>query len=236
LPFDENTLTNEQQALDYSNKYGVVTLFPVKNLSFPSLYKATKGNRQEKFENAWKWADELGYKKQIHYGKLIRKQVTFFSIEMFPYFYVLYRNTPLTQTALRILGIIRRNGPTSTTILRKNLDLWGREKKNEFTKAMDQLQMTFAVAIVSREKPPRQTHIYDLTENWMPNVLLQKAKSTTEAVAEEEILAKMLRNRVVSNPQDLKRILPKWTFTSLSTLDMEPCGLRLRLLHLKEAL
>lgn len=209
MPFEENTLTSEQQALDYINKYGVVTLFPVKNLPFPSLYKATKGNRQEKFENAWKWADELGYKKQIHYGKLVRKQVTFCSIEMFPYFYKLYRNTPLSQTAQRILDIIKQNGPTSTTILRKSLDLWGKEKKSEFLKAMDQLQMAFAVAIASREKPPRQTHIYDLTENWMPKVLLQKAESITEATAKEKVLAKMLKNQIISNPQDLKRILPK---------------------------
>ena len=207
--FEEDTLTNEHEALEYISKYGVVTLFPVRGLSFPSLYKATKGSRQEKFENAWKWADELGYKKQIYYGKLVGKQVTFFSIEMFPYFYKLYRNIPLNQTAQRILDIIKQNGPTSTTTLRKNLDLWGKEKKNEFTKAIDQLQMAFAVAIVSREKPPRQTHIYDLTENWMPKVLLQKAESTTEATAKEKVLAKMLKNQIISNPQDLKRILPK---------------------------
>lgn len=207
--FEENTLTNEQEALEYISKYGVVTLFPVKGLAFPSLYKATKGNHQEKFENAWKWADELGYKKQIHYGKLVGKQVTFFSEEMFPYFYRLYRRNPLSPTALQILDVLRQNGPTSTTVLRKTLGLWGKENKSEFVKAMDQLQMAFAVVIVSREKPPKMTHIYDLTENWMPKALLQKAESTTAAAAKEKILSKMLKNRVISNPEDLKRILPK---------------------------
>jgi hypothetical protein len=74
---------------------------------------------------------------------------------------------------------------------------------------MDQLQMAFALVIVRREKPPKMTHIYDLTENWIPETLLQKAKSTTKAAAKEKILAKMLKNRVISNPEDLKRILPR---------------------------
>lgn len=207
--FEENTLTSEQDALKYINRYGVVTLFPVKGLTFPSLYKATKGSRQQKFENAWKWADELGYKKQIHYGKLVRRQVTFFSLEMFQYFYKLCRSTPLGQSAQQILDFIDKNGPSSTTVLRKNLGLWGKEKKNEFARAIDQLQMAFALVIVSRENPPKMTHIYDLTENWMPKVLLQKAKSITKAAAEEKILVRMLKNRVISDPKELKRILPR---------------------------
>jgi len=207
--FEENILTSEEEALKFINKYGVVTLFPVRGLPFPSLYKATRGNRQEKFENAWKWADELGYKKLIHYGKLIHKQVTLFSLEMFPHFYKLCRKSKLNKTAKKILDLLKQHGPASTTVLRKSLKLFGKENKNEFMRAIDQLQMAFAVAIVSREKPPKMTHIYDLTERWMPRELLKKAESTTETVAREKIVTKMLESRVISQPEDLKKILPQ---------------------------
>jgi len=207
--FEENTLTSEEEALEFINRYGVVTLFPVRGLTFPSLYKATRGNHQEKFENSWKWADELGYKKQIHYGKLIQKQVTFFSLEIFPYFYKLYRKSQLNPTAQKILTFIKQHGPTSTTVLRKNLNLLGKENKNEFAKAVDKLQMAFALAIVDRENPPKMTHIYDLTEQWMPKEFLKKAKAISQEVAKKKIVAKMLENKVISKPEDLKKILPQ---------------------------
>jgi len=206
--FEENTLTTEEEALKFINKYGIVTLVPVRNLLFPSLYKATRGNHQEKFENAWKWADDLAYKKLIHYGKLVQTQVTLFSLEVFPYFYKLYRKSQLNETAQQILDYLKQHGPTSTTVLRKSLNLWEKTKKNEFVKAVDQLQVAMAIAIVSREKPPKMTHMYDLIERWMPKELLKKAESTTETVATERIVAKMLENRVISRSIDLKKILP----------------------------
>jgi len=172
------------------------------------LYKATRGNRQEKFENAWKWADELGYQKLIHYGKLVKKQVTLLSLEMFPYFYKLYRKSQLSNTARQILDFLKQHGPTSTTVLRKSLNLWGKEGKNEFLKAMDQLQMAFAVAIVSREKPPKMTHIYDLVERWLPIELLKKAESTNEAISKEKIAAKLLENKVIFRLEEVKKLLP----------------------------
>jgi len=206
----EKMIHTEKEALAFIEKHGFATLFPVRKTSFLSLYGFTAGkSKEEKFEKAWKWADDLAYKKQIHYGKMVHKQVTLFSLEMFPHFYKLYRNSQLNETAQKILDFIKQHGPTSTTILRKSLNLWGKENKNEFVKAIDQLQMAFALAIVNREKPPKMTHIYDLTERWMPRGLLKKAESTSEIVARERIVAKMLENRVISKPEDWKKILPQ---------------------------
>lgn len=39
--FEENTLMTEEEALRFINKYGFVTLFPIKGFSFPNLYEAT---------------------------------------------------------------------------------------------------------------------------------------------------------------------------------------------------
>lgn len=198
-------LTSQDEGLDFINRYGVVTLFPVKGTKFPSLYRATKGSRDEKFRNAWRWADNLALDKQIHYGKLVCRQVTLVSLEMFPYFYRLGKERRLTSTARRILSFLKSNGKTSTTGLRRNLGFYQKEKKYEFLKAIDELQMVFAIAIVDRESPPRLTHIYDLIERWMPRSLLEKAEPISKDTAREKIVTKLLENKVISSVEDTKR-------------------------------
>lgn len=205
--FEENLLTNESQALDFINKYGVVTLFPIKGKSFPSLYKATKGSREEKFRDSWTWADNLAFRRQIHYGKLVHKQVTLVSLEMFPYFYRLARESRLSETAQKILNFLTENGKTSTTGLRESLGFKGKQKKREFLKAIDELQMAFHIAIVDREKPPRMTHIYDTMERWMPRNLLEKADFVSKDKSKKRIATKLLENSLIHKTEDAKKYL-----------------------------
>jgi hypothetical protein len=208
--FEEDTLTSMEGALDFINKYGAVTLFPIRKHAFPGLYTATKGNRQQKFDNAWTWADRLGESKQIHYGKLIRKQVTLISLEMFPYFYKAYRQTPLNKDAKRIHEFIKNHGATTTSDLRKNLNLAGKENKQRFAKAIDQLQTAFAIAIVGREKPPKMMHIYDLMDRWMPKQLMENARKKETSAARGNIVKKLLETKVITDHSEkvfLGRIL-----------------------------
>jgi len=208
--FEENTLTTEEEALRFINKYGLVTLFPIKGFSFPNLYQATAGkDKDEKFQKAWQWADNLSEKKEIHYGKLVRKQTTLISLEMFPYFYKLYGKRNLSETAQKILEFVRQKGATSTTLLKKNLNLMGKAQKSEFTKAMDELQVTFSVAIVSREETPRMTYSYDLIERWIPRDMMEKALNTSETTAKERVRAKLLENEVFSKQEDAETFLKK---------------------------
>jgi hypothetical protein len=208
--FEENTLTTEGEALSYINRYGLVTLFPIKGFSFPNLYQATAGkNEEEKFKKAWQWADNLAEKKKVHYGKLVRRKVTMISLEMFPYLYKLCGKRRLSRTAQKILEYLKQKGATSTTLLRKNLNLGGKAKKHEFTKAMDELQVTLSVAIVAREESPRMTYSYDLIERWMPPELLKKAEDISETAAKERIKAKLLENNVVTKPEDVETFLAK---------------------------
>lgn len=198
-------MTSQSEALEFINKYGIVTLFPIRGKSFPSLYRATKGSHDERFKNAWSWADNLSFKKKIHYGKLVCKQVTLVSLEMFPYFHRVGRESRLSDIAQGILGFLKENGKTSTTGLRKNLGFMGKEKKSEFLKAVDELQMAFAIAIVDREKPPRRTHIYDLMERWMPQDLMERAELMSRNVARRRIFAKMLENEIITTTRDAEK-------------------------------
>lgn len=126
---------------------------------------------------------------------------------MFPYFYKLYGKRKLSETAQKIFDFIKHKGATSTTLLKKNLNLAGKEKKTEFTKAMDELQATFSVAIVAREKSPKMTYSYDLMERWMPRDLIEKSLTVSENIARERIKARLLENRVFSNQEDAETFL-----------------------------
>lgn len=203
----ENTINSQKEAISFINKYGIVTLFPIKGKTFPSLYRATKGDRQEKFDKAWKWADDLAMGKLIHYGKLVHKQVTLVSLKLFPSLYKLCKTSDLSNSAKQILNFLETHGPTSTTNLRKSLGFSEKEKKAEFTKAVDELQLTFTIAIVEREKTPRMTYSYDLIERWMPKSLFERAEEMDRVEAKAKIVAKLMENQVISKPADIEKLL-----------------------------
>ncbi len=202
----ENAIGSKEEALKFINKYGVVTLFPIKGKSFPSLYRVTKGNRREKFDNAWKWADELATDKAIHYGKLVCKQVSLVSLELFPASYRLCRTDVLSDPAKKMLDFMKAHGSASTTVLRKSLGFWGKDKKYEFAKAMDELQLTFHIAIVGRERAPKMTYTYDLIERWMPRVLFEKAGKIDRAEAKAKIIAKLVVIRILPKLTDVESL------------------------------
>jgi len=204
----DNTLNTEEEALNFINKHGCVTLFPIKGLTFPSLYRAASGkDREEKFTKTWTWADHMAQEKKIYYGKLVRKQVTLVSLEMFPHFYRLYRRSEFSGTPQKILEFLKRHGATSTTDLRKGLNLMGRENNKEFTKAMDELQLAFAVAVVDREESPKMTYTWNLLERWMPQELLRKAEVLSEESAKEKISARLVENKIILRAEEADRLL-----------------------------
>ncbi len=128
---------------------------------------------------------------------------------MFPYFYKLCRKRKLGQTAQKILGFLKQRGATSTTLLKKNLNLMGKAEKYEFMKAMDELQLTFSVAIVGREKSPKMTYSYDIIKRWMPTELLKKAEDINETTAKERIKSQLLENKVFSKHSDAETFLER---------------------------
>jgi len=203
--FEENILATEHEALGFVDKYGLVTLFPIRGFSFPNLYQAIAGkDRNEKFDRTWQWADNLAQKKRIYYGKFVCKQVTLISLEVFPYVYRLNKRNDFNDVSRAILEFLGQHGATSTTNLRKQLQLAGRKKKSTFVKSMDELQLGFAISVVDRAKTAQMTYTWDLLERWMPKELLEKAENVDETTAEERIKAKLLDNKVFPKLEDGK--------------------------------
>jgi hypothetical protein len=202
-----NTVTNKAEALALINQYGFLTLFPIKGTQFPNLYHAIKGTREEKFDNTWAWGYQLAQQKQLYYGKFVRKQVTLISLELFPCFLRLARERPLGPAAQHILTYLQAHGKTSTTNLRKHLGYQKKEHKPEFLRAIEELHLAFAIAIVKRDPAPKYTNTYDLIERWIPNSLLKKAETLTVETAREKIITQLLTNDVITTSTDAKRYI-----------------------------
>jgi hypothetical protein len=128
-------------------------------------------------------------------------------MEMLPYFYKLYKKGAFTGTPKMILSFIKQNGATSTTDLKKKLGLTGPSKRNEFAKAIDLLEMSFAIAVVSKGNPPRHRHTFDLIERWVPKELLRKAESIRNEEAKAKIKTKLLENHMVSKQEEAESLL-----------------------------
>ena len=201
-----NSLCTQEDALNYINKHGFVTLFQIKGSTLPSLYQAVKGTRKRKLDNTWKWADSLAQKKQVYYGKLVHKQVTLISLEMFPYFYRAYQERKFNGAPREILEFLKQNGATCTTTLRRELNFQGKAKKSEFVKALDVLQLAFAIAIVERKESPRMTYTWDLLERWMPKELLEKAEVLDVVEAKEKIAQRLQDSKLITG-QKADRLL-----------------------------
>jgi uncharacterized protein YcaQ len=137
----------------------------------------------------------------------VHTQVTLVSLEMFPYLLSVARERQLSPTAQRMLDHLRQHGQTSTTRLREALDLAGKAQKGEFSRALDELQAAFAIAIVAREKAPKFTYSYDLMERWMPKALLAKADTITAEAAKQRIVAKLMETSVIASPQGIMQFL-----------------------------
>jgi len=199
----------EAEALSFIQKHGFVTLFPVRGIIFPSLYGSTAGeSKEEKFQKAWNCADNLAQQKRIYYGKLVQGQVTLISLEIFPYIYKLqHSRKEIGETAKKMLDLLRRQGATSTTSLRKQLNLMGRDRKNIFTKALNQLQLDFAITVVSREKSPKMTYTWDLVERWIPRDLIDRANKTSLDLAKEKVVSKLMENAVITKQEQADKLL-----------------------------
>jgi len=199
----------EKEALGFIEKYGLVTLFPVRGTKFPSLYGSTaKESREERFRKAWDWADNLAQEKKIFYGKLVRGQVTLISLEIFPYVYKLrHLKGDIGEIAENMLDLLRRHGASSTTKLRKQLHLMGKEQKRLFTRALNQLQLSFIITVVSREKSPKMTYTWDLVERWMPKDLIDKAVKTSRQLAKDRVASKLMENAVIARPEEVDYLL-----------------------------
>ncbi|MGQ4913776.1 MAG: AlkZ-related protein [Candidatus Asgardarchaeia archaeon] len=162
-----DTIQTVEDALEFVNKYGCVTLFPLKRLEFPNLFSAIKGTTEYKFSKAWLFADTLALDKKIHYVKYISNKITLISLDLLPCFYNLFGRDfkPTSPIQIAILNHLSEEGITSTKALRKELQITSVYESKEFSKAIGILWSNFKIAVAGKTEEPIIVY-WDLIERW----------------------------------------------------------------------
>jgi len=162
-------IKTRQEAVDFVNLRGFVYFWPIKDITFPSLWTAVAGDRpvadahDDPGHVTWGWKDSLIGSHEWYYAKVLRKRATMISMEIAPYFYALsenygapeddhitlYEQGRMTLEARSVYQAILDNGPLDTVALRKASRLSSPESEGRFNKALADLQAGFLIVPVA---------------------------------------------------------------------------------------
>jgi len=148
------TLSQASSFLDHA---GFCLLFPVANVSLPSLYYAVSGRADVRWDKyaqlIWKWKDQLPKKRRAFYGKYFKGRGTFLSLEFLPQFLAthgtaieprdaeaFYKAGRVSHDALELWLALRKHGPLPTLELRHASRMESEAGNKRFKKAINELQ------------------------------------------------------------------------------------------------
>lgn len=155
----------------------------------PSLYIAVCGRRDAHLPRnvqkdpecrlAWTIKDEVIRRGRVYYAKLARARTTFVAPRLIPYFNSIWgvprkrEATTLSEAARSVLAVLRREWEMGTRDLR---EASGVSTRQQFNKAIDDLQKTFKIIPSEVVYEPTFTYIWSLTEARFPTELREKVK------------------------------------------------------------
>jgi hypothetical protein len=214
-------------AVDFVNASGLVTLWPVKGIELPSLWNAVAGERPVADEHddpghiTWRWKDQLLDQRRVYYAKLLRGRATFASLELLPYLYAIsprvadlddyrlaYEAGHLTHEAKQIGDALLQEGPLHTIDLRRTAHLSSDAAKSRFERALTDLQRGLWVVPIGIAEAGawRYAFIYELFDRWFSQVAAQ-ARPIKVREARDTIVRTCLRLDGAIGERDLSRML-----------------------------
>ncbi len=153
----------------------------------------------KKWEWMWPWKDELAEQKKLYYGKLLVKKPTFVSMKMLPTFYATFgrageaddhlddvRAGRLSDLARRVIEHLATHGETQKKRMRADLGIESKEGRNDYEKALEELQRLMYVARVKAvgERSDDYNYTYDLFVRRYPETVKAAEKlSSNDATA-----------------------------------------------------
>jgi hypothetical protein len=201
-------LRNQEEALNYVQERGFVYFWPIKNITFPSLWTAVAGNRvvADKHDDpghvTWGWKDSMLDKRRWYYGKILRGKATMISLENAPYFYALsenygdpendylqlYEDGLLSREAKMIYEALLHKGPLDTVNLRRVIHMTGKASNSPFERNLVALQRDFKILPVGIAEAGawRYSFIYDLVHRFYPE-LSQQARSIKRSESQHHL-------------------------------------------------
>lgn len=223
-------LRSENEAVDFVNKRGFVFFWPIKDITFPSLWTAAAGNRpvadrhDDPGHVTWGWKDSLLGKRRWYYGKVLRKKSTMISLDLAPFFYALsdnygspdedyltlYEQGRLTQEAKIVYETLLQEGPLDTIALRRATHLNSRDSDTRFNRAITDLQADFKILPVGIAKAGGWNYafIYEITARHHPE-LPDIAHTISERSARAKILGMYFESIGAAQIGDISRLF-KW--------------------------
>lgn len=197
-----------KQAESFINERGCAFFWPISGMEFPSLWKATVGDRDVPNDHddpghiTWNWKDTSLDKRIWYYAKILRRKATFISLKTLPYFYALsenygspeedyllaYESGRLTQAAKQIYEVVLEEGAMDTVSLRKAARLLN-AKDSLFNRALEDLQCGLKILPVGVAAAGawRYAFRYELTVRHFPE-LQEQARMISEGDARQELI------------------------------------------------
>lgn len=188
-------LSIRDEAVDFVNQRGFVLFWPIKGITFPSLWTAVAGDRPVADEHddpghvTWGWKDALLGSRVWYYAKALRKRSTMISQQVVPYFYALtenygspeedyltlYEQGRLTQEAKAIYEALLDQGQLDTIALRKAARLSSKDSDSRFNKALVDLQVDFKILPVGVTQAGawHYAFAYDIVTRHYPEIIDQ---------------------------------------------------------------
>lgn len=222
---------DRKEAVAFINERGFIYFWPIKNVLLPSLWVATVGDRPVPYNHddpghvTWGWKDGLLDKRQCYYGKLLRRNSTFLSLEIALYFYALspnfgdYENDYLSQYKQGLMRMetkavyeaLLRYGPLHTLTLREKAHLSSKENKYRFDRALADLQAEMKILPVGIANAGRWGYamIYDITARYYPE-LQERARTIDESEARKRILERYFESVGACKQADVQKLF-RWT-------------------------
>jgi hypothetical protein len=214
----ENTRCVETavQAEEFIERVGFAACLTDVRQPGPSLYVAVCGRRdaimprnvQKDPESAhtWELKDEVMRRGRVYYGKGARGKTMFLAPRMISYFKALWgipmreEKRRLSESALRVLRVLRKEWEMGTADLRKEsglLDRW------QFMRALDELQKAMIVVPNEAVYQPRFSYLWGLGEERFPGELATKVNRQT---ALREVARCFLTGAGMTVPGELARV------------------------------
>jgi len=149
-------------AVRFIDAVGYCLLFPIKNLSLPSLYYAVARRQPITWdsytEKIWEWKGSLGRQRRAFYTKYFKGRGTFISLKLLPHFLAMrdsaadashaeafYRAGRISADARSIWEALAANGPLATLELRHACRMDSKPGNIRFKRAMASLQCLLIV-------------------------------------------------------------------------------------------
>lgn len=218
---------NEDQALDFVDDVGFCFAFTAKNSELPCLWHAAAGERKPVYPEhthsdpyvglVWRAKDVLVAKRQIYYGKALKRRPTMISLEYFPFFYTLlersdsedtylaeYMRGELSPTAKRIMDALLERSPQITAELKLASGFAHPKKRYEFDRGMAELQMKMHVVKIAEIYDPF-TFVWELVPKHFEKEIKQ-SRSYSLSQAGRVILNKYFENLIISNATLIQRL------------------------------